>query len=201
MFSDFRVLDFWPFFSCSVFGFVRPRKIIRQISATLSGLPKNRGKQGFMWSCAAFFFNFICYMLFPFLPCGLLMLVFPFMYLHRCKCLIRRCCLTCSFCFLFVFRCVFLDLFALITSMVLYQWPKNKIKPQKTPISEILFLMFCFGACTLTLSPGPHNNRNPKPSTPEIVFVYFLMFLIMCWNAYFYSAFRTSTKFALKIGP
>ena len=44
---------------------------------------------------------------------------------------------------------------------------KNKIKPLKTPISEILFLMFCFGACTLTLSPGPHNNRNPKPSTLE----------------------------------
>ena len=44
---------------------------------------------------------------------------------------------------------------------------KNKIKPQKTPISEILFLTFCLVACTLTLSPGPHYNRNPKPSTPE----------------------------------
>ena len=32
---------------------------------------------------------------------------------------------------------------------------------------KFLFLMFCFGACTLTLSPGPHNNRNPKPSTLE----------------------------------
>ena len=60
-----------------------------------------------------------------------------------------------------------IHLFTLITSMALHQWPKNKIKPQKTPISEILFLMFCFGVCTLTLSPGPHNNRNPKPSTPE----------------------------------
>ena len=44
---------------------------------------------------------------------------------------------------------------------------KNKIKPLNTSIPEILFLMFCFGACTLTLSPGPHKNRNPKPSTLE----------------------------------
>ena len=110
------------------------------------------------------------------------MLVFPFVYLHRCKCLIRPCCLTCSFCFIFAFRYVFVDLFTLITSMVLYQWPKNKIKPQKTPISEILFLMFCFGACTLTLSPGPHNNRNPKPSTPEnrICLLYVLNHVLKC---------------------
>ena len=61
-------------------------------------------------------------------PCGVLMLVFLFMYLLRCKCVIRPCCLTCSFRFLFVFRCVFffwgggvIHLFTLITSMVLHQ--------------------------------------------------------------------------------
>ena len=43
VFSIFRVLDFWPIFF-SVLGFVCPRKIIRQISATLSGLPKKQGK-------------------------------------------------------------------------------------------------------------------------------------------------------------
>ena len=68
----------------------------------------------------------------------------------------------------FVFRDFGGDIsLTLITSMVLYQWPRNKIKPQKTPISEILFLMFCIGPCTLTLSPGPQNKHNPKPPTPE----------------------------------
>ena len=60
-FSRSRFLAHFPSF---LFWFFRPRKIIRQISATLSGLPKNRGKQGFLWSCATFF-NSICYILFP----------------------------------------------------------------------------------------------------------------------------------------
>ena len=47
MFSDFRVLDFWPIF-CSVFGFVRPRKMILQISATFfQGCQKTGENKGF----------------------------------------------------------------------------------------------------------------------------------------------------------
>ena len=94
-----------------------------------------------------------------------------------------------------------IHLFTLITSMVLHQWPKTWWNHRKPQYLKCLFLMFCFGACTLTLSPGPNNNRNPKPSTLQIVFVYFIMLLILCWNANFYSVFRTSTKFAPKIGP
>ena len=112
------------------------------------------------------------------------------MHLLRCKGVICLWCLTFSFWFLFVFRYVFfgggvIHLFTLITSMVLHQWPKTWWNHRKPQYLKCLFLMFCFGACTLTLSPGPHNNRNPKPSTLEIVFVYFIMLLILCWNAYF----------------
>ena len=110
------------------------------------------------------------YFVILFFPCGVLMLEFPLVYLHRYKCEIRPCFLTCSFYFLFVFRVFFLGggiSFYINHFNGPVPMTKNKIKPQKTPISEILFLMFCFGPCTLTLSPGPHKKRNPKPSTPE----------------------------------
>ena len=68
-----------------------------------------------------------------------------------------------SFCFPLCFFCCL----TFMTSVVLYQWPKTWTNHWKPQCLKFLFLMFCFGACALTLSPGPHNNRNPKPSTPE----------------------------------
>ena len=90
----------------SIFGpfltrrcFFLPPKIILKLFWTSEGWPKNREKLGFFGSLmTGFLFGGGVF------PCGVLVLVFLFMYLLRCKCVIRPCCLTCSFYFLFVFR-------------------------------------------------------------------------------------------------
>ena len=109
--------------------------------------------------------------------------------------------------FLFVFRSVFFWGGGVYSSFYINHFngpvpmTKNKIKPQQTPISEILFWMFCLVACTLTLSPGPHQNRNPKPSTPENRICLHYNVLNHVLKCLFLQCFRTSTEFALKIGP
>ena len=112
--------------------------------------------------------------------------------------------LNLSFCFpFFFFGGGVIHLFTLITSMVLHQWPKNKIKTLKTPASEIfVFDVLLWGLHPHTFSHLAHIitvTLNPPPL--KIVLVYLILFLILCWNVYFYSVFRTSTKFAPKIGP
>ena len=160
--SDFRVLDFWPFLLFLFLVLFAAERLSSKFVPLFRGGQKT-GKNKVFFAClvADVFGGGV-------FPCGVLMLVFLFMYLLRCKCVIHPCCLTCSFCFFplcFVgggYSSFYIDHFNGPAPMT-----KNKIKPQKTPISEILFLMFCIGACTLTLAPGPHNNRNPKPSTAE----------------------------------
>ena len=84
-----------------------------------------------------------------------------------------------------------------INSMVLYQWSKKQ--DQNTEKPNIWNSSFWCSA----LEPASSHFQlaqmitvtlNPPPL--KIVFVYFVLFLTMCWNTYFYSAFWTSTKFA-----
>ena len=107
MFSVFRVLDFWPIFLLFCSWFCSPPKNYPPNFCPLFRVAKKTGEnKGFRGVVSLFFFSKICY-IFLFITCGVLMLDFPLLDLHRCKCLIRPGCLTCSFCFLFVFRSVF----------------------------------------------------------------------------------------------
>ena len=110
-----------------------------------------------------------------------LCLHFVFMYLLLSECVIHPCFLSSVVVFFFfavvVFHCFFpaLSLFCSLLFILLFVFPafslcvtKTQIKSQKTPISEILFLMFCFGACILTLSFGPYNNPySAQRTTPQ----------------------------------
>ena len=107
-------------FSLVGFFLFRRRKIILKFFGTRKGLRKKQGKTRVFFAClvADFFGGGVFH--------GVLMLVFLFMYLLRCKCVFLPCRLTCfSFCFLL---CLYfflgggvIYLFTLITSMVLYQ--------------------------------------------------------------------------------
>ena len=172
-FSVFCVLDFWPIFVlfCSWFSFFP--EVYPPNFCPLYRVAKKTGEnKGF---CGVVFLSLQkkCY-IFCFLydmccPYARLPLAVPSSLQMWDMYLFSYLFLLFSFCFpaFFLGGGGVIHLFTLVTSMVLYQWPRNKVKPQETPISEILFLTFCLVACTLTLWPGPHKKRNPKPPSPE----------------------------------
>ena len=108
--------------------------------------------------------------------------------------------------FLFIFILLVVIIFHLVvlsslSSLLVWQKPKSNQK-----ISQILIVIFCFGACIPTLSLGPDNNPySAKRRTSQKIcfFVAFMLGLLaMCWNTYFYCVFTHSSKFfAYKMGP
>ena len=94
----------------------------------------------------------------------------------------------------FSFSCL-----SLLSSLLVWQKPRSNHK-----ISQILIVIFCFGACIPTLSLGPDNNPTRPREEPlkKFVFVALMLGLLaMCWNTYFYCAFTHHPKFAYKMGP
>ena len=167
--------------------------MIRRISALFLGLPKNRGKQGFSWSWFSVFFLSkkgcifsICNMWCPY---ARLSLRVPSSLQMSDSSWLSYLFLLFSFCFLFVF-CFFFGggvyLFTLITSMVLYQWPKTQDQTTEKP----QYLKFYFWCSALGPAPSHFHLAHTMSVTlnsppPKIVLVYFIMLLIMCWNSYF----------------
>ena len=94
----------------------------------------------------------------------------------------------------FSFSCL-----SLLSSLLVWQKPRSNHK-----ISQILIVIFCFGACIPTLSLGPDNNPT-RPREEPLNFFFFvaltLGLLAMCWNTYFYCAFTHHPNFAYKMGP
>ena len=145
-------------------------------------------------------------------PCGGLMLVLLYIYLLCYKCGICPCSVTCSFCFPLCFLFVLFlfgrqgwgwvtDFLTLLTSVVLHHWQKtrsNHWTPQ--------FLKFCCWCSALGPAPSHFHlariitvTLNPPPL--KIVYVYFIMLLILCWNAYFYSVFSNINQICPKNRP
>ena len=151
-FSAFRGFCFLAHFSVfSILHLVAAHELSSKIFPLLRGGKKTGENKGFFACFVAvcfwwWYFSMWC-------PYARVSLDAPSS-LQRCDLsLLSYIILNLSFCFpLFFFGGGVIHLFTLITSMVLHQWPKNKIKTLKTPTSEILFYMFCFGACTLTPS-------------------------------------------------
>ena len=94
---------------------------------------------------------------------------FVFMYLLLCECVIHPCFLSFVAFFLLWWLCFIVSFqlcfYYVLLLIILFALPafslcvtKSQIKSQKAQISEILFLMFCFGACILALSLGPQNG-------------------------------------------
>ena len=149
-FSAFRGFCFLAHFSVFCFCFWLPRTNYPRKFSHSSGVAKRQGKTRVFFACYVavlfwwWYFSMSC-------PCARVSLDAPSS-LQRCDLsLMSYIFLLISFCFPL---CFFLGggvihLFTLITSMVLHQWPKNMIKPQKTPISE----MFVFDVLLWGLHP------------------------------------------------
>ena len=191
--ANFSFLGFW---------FCSPPKNYPQMFPALPGWPKNRGKQGFFCLFRGNVFWWWCFSVWC--PYARVSLHAPSS-LQMCDLsLMSYFFLLFSFCFPLFFLggggCI--RLYTLITSMVLHQWPNTWSNHRKPQYLKFLFLMFCFGACSLTLSAGPHNNRNPKPFTPEnrICWLHNALnpvlkcLLLQCLS-------NIKNKFAPKIGP
>ena len=173
-FSDFQVFVFWPikgpiFF---LFWFCSPPKNYPQKFSHSSGLAKKPGKTRVFFLFGGSLFWWWCFSMWC--PYARVSLHVPSL-LQMCDLALLS---YCYFCFHFVFRYFFggggIQLFALITSMVLHQWPKKQDQNTENPniwFCHLKFFVFdvpLWGLHPHTVSsPGPHNNRNPKPSTPE----------------------------------
>ena len=186
-FSDFRVFVFffWPIIL--FFWFCSPAKNYPQISSHSSGVAKKQGKIS-VFLFVSWLFCF-CDGVFP---CGVLMLVFLFMYLLRCQWLIRPCCLIVPFVFFLVSVIVFFFWGGGYSSFDInhFNGPASMTKKQDQNTENPNIWIFVFdvllwGPHPHTFSsPGPHTNRNPKPSTPENR-ICLLHNRILCGNAYF----------------
>ena len=93
----------------------------------------------------------------------------------------------------FSFSCL-----SLLSSLLVWQQPRSNHK-----ISQILIVIFCFGACIPTLSPGPENNpTRPREEPLKMFFCSLASWSISNVLKYrFLLCFYTSSKFCLQNGP
>ena len=124
MFSDFRVLDFWPIFLLFCFWFCSPTKNYPPNFCHAFRVAKKQGKtRVFVELCRVFSILFAIYIYIYFFissmwcPYARVSLRVPSSLQMSDSSLLSYLCLLFSFCF----PLCSLDLFTLITSMVLYQ--------------------------------------------------------------------------------
>ena len=134
-------------------------------------------------------------------------------YLLVCKCFIRPCILILAvmlfflrwFCFLVSIRlylCCALyfafGYFSLLSSLLVWQKPRSNHK-----ISQILIVIFCFGACIPTLSLGPDNTLlGQEKNSSKNVFCCLASWSISNVLKYlFLLCFTHHPKLAYKMGP
>ena len=88
---------------------------------------------------------------------------------------------------------------SLLSSLLVWQKPRSNQK-----ISQILIVIFCFGACIPTLSLGPDNNPTRPREEPLKNCVFCCLYAWSISNVLkylFLLCFYTSSKFCLQNGP
>ena len=155
-------------------------KLSSKIFPLFPGGPKTGENKGF----------FVCFVAVCFgdgvFPHGVLMLVFLFMYLLRCKCVIRLCCLIFSFWFFCFPLCFFFGGGRGNLSFYInhFNGPAPMTKKTRSNHRKPQYLKFCFWCSALGSAPSHFHlahiitvTLNPPPL--KIVFLYFIMFLIL----------------------
>ena len=153
--------------------FVVFRKMFLKVFWNSEWVAKTQGTKKMFFGCLLSFFGGV------FFHVVSLCSRFVIMCLLLCECVIHPCILSFVVMFFFfavvVFHCFFPALsllcyvcFILLFFVSAFSLLKTQTKSQNAPISEILFLMFCFGACILTLPLGPANNPySAQWTTPQ----------------------------------